>query len=119
MYLYRWNPKTDNIEYEWNDPSDSGSRIGEMDIRRYDVKRTRRSLALNLDFNINSTNQLYFKSLYNSRDDWENRFRMRVGSIDMDDMKDIWYPSIYIGNGLTFKSQGSFGPEPKSLDILW
>ena len=38
---------------------------------------------------------------------------------DMDDMKDIWYPSIYIGNGLTYKSQGSFGPEPKSLNIIW
>ena len=44
---------------------------------------------------------------------------MKWYSIDMDDMKDIWYPSIYIGNGLTFKSQGSFGPEPKSLNILW
>ena len=44
---------------------------------------------------------------------------MKWYSIDMDDMKDIWYPSIYIGNGLTFQSQGSFGPEPKSLNILW
>ena len=44
---------------------------------------------------------------------------MKMYSIDMDDMNDIWYPSIYIGNGLTYKSQGSFGPEPKSLNIIW
>ena len=66
---------SDNIEFEWNDPSDSGSRIGEMDIRRYDVKRTRRSLALNLDFNINSTNQLYIKSL---------TIQEMIGKIDID-----------------------------------
>ena len=34
-------------------------------------------------------------------------------------MRDLWYPTIYIGNALKFKSQGSFGPEPKSLNILW
>ena len=79
---------SDNIEFEWNDPADwaDDGAIGEMDIRRYDVKRTRRSLSLNLDWNLNDNNQLYFKSIYNHRDDWENRFRMRVGSIDMDDM---------------------------------
>ena len=79
---------SDNIEFEWNDPADwaDDGAIGEMDIRRYDVKRTRRSLSLNLDWNLNDNNQLYFKSIYNHRDDWENRYRMRVGSIDMEDM---------------------------------
>ena len=57
-----------------------------MDIRRYDVKRTRRSLSLNLDYNIDDNNQLFLKTIYNHRDDWENRFRLRVGSIDMEDM---------------------------------
>lgn len=78
---------SDNIEFEWNDPSDAGSRIGEMDIRRYDVKRTRRSLALNLDYNINSLNQIYIKSLYNSRDDWENRYRLRIAKIKDDNVR--------------------------------
>ena len=79
---------SDNIEFEWNDPADwsSDGEIGEMDIRRYDVKRTRRSLGLNLDWNLNDNNQFFFKSIYNHRDDWENRYRMRVGSVDMDDM---------------------------------
>ena len=79
---------SDNIEFEWNDPADwaDDGAIGEMDIRRYDVKRTRRSLSLNLDWNLNDNNQLYFKSIYNHRDDWENRYRTRVGSVDMEDM---------------------------------
>ena len=35
---------SDNIEFEWNDPADwaDDGAIGEMDIRRYDVKRTKK-----------------------------------------------------------------------------
>ena len=78
---------SDNIEFEWNDPADwaSDGAIGEMDIRRYDVKRTRRSVSLNLDWNLNQNNQLYLKSIFNHRDDWENRYRLRVGKVDIGD----------------------------------
>ena len=73
---------SDNIEFAWNDPEDwtdvNKGEIEEMDIRRYDVKRTRRSVSLNLDYNINENNYLYFKSIYNHRDDWENRYRWRA-----------------------------------------
>ena len=73
---------SDNVEFAWNDPADWGdinvAEIEEMDIRRYDVKRTRRSVSLNLDYNINENNSLFFKSIYNHRDDWENRFRWRA-----------------------------------------
>ncbi len=73
---------SDNVEFAWNDPADwtdvDKGEIEEMDIRRYDVKRTRRSVSLNLDYNINENNSLYFKSIYNHRDDWENRFRWRA-----------------------------------------
>ena len=73
---------SDNVEFAWNDPADwddvDKSEIEEMDIRRYDVKRTRRSVSLNLDYSINESNSLFFKSIYNHRDDWENRFRWRA-----------------------------------------
>ena len=73
---------SDNIEFAWNDPNDwsdpDKGEIEEMDIRRYDVKRTRRSVSMNLDYNINDKNYLYFKSIYNHRDDWENRYRFRA-----------------------------------------
>lgn len=71
---------SDNVEFEWDDSAVDA--IKEQDIRRYDVKRTRRSVSLNLDYNINANNSLYFKSMYNSRDDWENRFRVRFDDID-------------------------------------
>ena len=74
---------SDNIEFAWNDEKEDWNdakkyELEEMDIRRYDVKRTRRSVSLNLDYNINENNYLYFKSIYNHRDDWENRFRWRA-----------------------------------------
>ncbi|MGA0445158.1 MAG: TonB-dependent receptor plug domain-containing protein, partial [Flavobacteriaceae bacterium] len=73
---------SDNVEFAWNDPADwadiNVAEIEEMDIRRYDVKRTRRSVSLNLDYNFNENNSLFFKSIYNHRDDWENRFRWRA-----------------------------------------
>ena len=71
---------SDNVEFEWDD--NAQDVIKEQDIRRYDVKRTRRSVSINLDYNINVNNKLYFKSMYNSRDDWENRFRVRFDDID-------------------------------------
>lgn len=71
---------SDNVEFVWDDSAEEA--IVEQDIRRYDVKRTRRSVSLNLDYNIDANNSLYFKSMYNSRDDWENRFRVRFDDID-------------------------------------
>ena len=44
---------------------------------------------------------------------------MKYYAMEIEDMNDIWYPSIYIGNGLKFKSQDSLGPEPKSSVMLW
>ena len=78
------NYGSDNIEFEWNDPEDwaEDGAIGEHDIRRYDVKRTRRSIGLNLDYEIDDNNSLFVKTIYNHRDDWENRFRLRVSKID-------------------------------------
>ena len=71
---------SDNVEFEWDDSDED--EIKEQDIRRYDVKRTRRSASLNLDYTIDANNALYFKSMYNSRDDWENRYRVRFDDID-------------------------------------
>ena len=33
-------------------------------------------------YNIDDNNQLFLKTIYNHRDDWENRFRLRIGNID-------------------------------------
>ena len=44
---------------------------------------------------------------------------MTYFQIEIEDMNDIWYPSIYVGNGLKFKSHESVGPQPNSLNKLW
>ena len=64
---------SDNVEFEWDSPTE----IKEHDIRRYDVKRNRMSVAANLDYSINQNSTLYFKSIYTKRNDYENRYRLR------------------------------------------
>ncbi|WP_139955717.1 TonB-dependent receptor [Flavicella sediminum] len=64
---------SDNVEFEWETPS----VLKEHDIRRYDVKRVRSSISANLDYKWNKNNTLFIKSIFNKRDDTENRFRTR------------------------------------------
>lgn len=63
----------DNIEDVEVDPY-----IKESEIRTYEVTRTRRSLALNLDYKISLNHTIYAKGMYNWRDDWENRFKFKT-----------------------------------------
>ena len=44
---------------------------------------------------------------------------IKAFNIEMSDFNQLWYPKIYIGNSLKFKSQDSFGPNPKSLNLVW
>lgn len=79
---------SDNVEFEWE--NDNGnSYLGEHDIRRYDVKRNRMSIATNLDLNLDENNTLFFKSMYNQRKDFENRYRVRFRKIDAPDASGI------------------------------
>lgn len=66
---------SDNTEGVW---TDNGGTIypTEWDVRRYDLKRTRRSAAASLDFRVSPTSTLYLRTMYNHRDDWENRYRL-------------------------------------------
>lgn len=72
---------SDNVEAVWYN-SDNGVTLEEFDIRKYLVQRIRRSINLATDFKINDNNQIYLSGMYNHRDDWENRFRMRVSRLD-------------------------------------
>lgn len=74
-----------NVKAEWEnevEDDDSGEDISVdpylavNEIRDYDVDRTRRSISLNLDYSINDNHTIYAKSMYNWRDDWENRYRL-------------------------------------------
>lgn len=79
---------SDNVEAVWvqfEDEDGLGRNldyIEEMDIRKYDVQRIRRSIALALDYDISKNHKIYFNGIYNWRDDRENRYRTRYRNIE-------------------------------------
>lgn len=72
---------SDDVEAVWID-TDAGAVIDELDIRKYLVQRVRRSASIHLDYDINTNHSIAFSGMYNWRDDWENRFRMRVSRLE-------------------------------------
>jgi TonB-dependent receptor len=96
---------SDNIEAEWDDKfeyntgatdGDGEPILEEVDVnpytksfetRKYLVQRVRRSFALNFDYQFNPNNELYFKSMYNWRDDRENRYRTKYEILDGEDIE--------------------------------
>jgi len=95
---------SDNVEAEWSDEFEYNTGIqdaeGEdilksvdvnpyasaFEIRKYLVQRVRRSFSANLNYDFNDNNSLYFKSMYNWRDDRENRFAYASEILDGEDI---------------------------------
>ncbi|MBP1840276.1 TonB-dependent receptor [Formosa algae] len=95
---------SDDVEAEWDDEFEYNT--GEQDsegedilqelevnpyaniseIREYQIQRVRRSFSANFDYKLNDNNTLYFKSIYNWRDDRENRFRLEQEILDGEDI---------------------------------
>jgi TonB-dependent receptor len=67
---------SDNIEGVWIQHRNS-VYMNQMDVRRYDVRRLRRSAGANFEWKINNRNRIQLNSMFNWRDDWENRYRLR------------------------------------------
>ena len=67
---------SDDVEATW-DGSDADPWVSEVDMRRYDVQRTRRSVGASLDLRLGEGSTLFYRGMYNHRDDWENRYRTR------------------------------------------
>ncbi|MBX3133024.1 MAG: TonB-dependent receptor [Gemmatimonadaceae bacterium] len=74
---YDQNFGSDNKEGTWDRTAGGVEYMNEFDVRRYDVRRTRRSIGTSLDYRVSPTSSVMYRVLYNSRDDWENRFRAR------------------------------------------
>lgn len=83
--LFDHNLGSDNIEAEWAEDDDGNAFIEEFDVRKYRLQRTRRSVSLSLDYAFDPNNTVYFKALYNHRDDWESRYRLRYTDIEQTD----------------------------------
>ncbi|WP_205692197.1 TonB-dependent receptor [Cellulophaga sp. Z1A5H] len=96
---------SDNVEAEWTDEfeyysgvddSDGEPVLEEVDVdpytnvfeqREYLVQRIRRSFSANMDYKIDANNKLFIKTIYNWRDDRENRFALQSEMVDGEDME--------------------------------
>lgn len=73
---------SDNIEAIWTKDEKGKTYIEEMDVRKYDVQRVRRSVSTNLDWRINDNHTIAADLMYNWRDDRENRYRTRFKGME-------------------------------------
>lgn len=80
---------SDNIEAEWTEGDNVPAYVEEFQIRNYDVQRIRRSISLGLDYQFNPANKIYLNSMYNHRDDWENRYRLVLADIGEPDANGV------------------------------
>ncbi len=67
-----------DTEFVWEKDDNGNAYVNEYQIRKYYVTRERQSYSLSLDYNINPNHSLYFKGLFNNRNDWENRYRTTI-----------------------------------------
>lgn len=65
-----------NAEGVWDKNDEGKFYVAEWDIRRYDLKRIRRSVTGALDFKLGDKSIITLSGIYNHRDDYENRFRV-------------------------------------------
>jgi TonB-dependent receptor len=77
---------SDNYEARWveTDNPDYPVVMDRFDLRKYDVQRVRRSVSLALDYEIAPNHEIAFNGMYNWRDDWENRYRLRIDRLERD-----------------------------------
>ena len=82
---------SDNVEAEWVNEAESPLTeedievdpfVEESDVRTYWVQRIRRSFSANIDYAFDANNTVFLKTMYNWRDDRENRFRLRFRSME-------------------------------------
>lgn len=81
--------RSDNIEAEW-DYTDEANKDGssvmtDFQIRQYELQRLRQSYAATLDYKVSDNHSVYVSGMYNWRNDWENRYRLRYKDIEQDD----------------------------------
>ena len=74
---YKHNLGSDNAEAEWDLDDNNNPYLLDLQIRKYDVTRVRRSASISLDYKLGDNSTIFLRSIYNWRDDWENRFRAR------------------------------------------
>ena len=77
---------SDNVEFVWDKDINSGEvTLTDYQIRQYYVTRERQSYSAALDWTINANHKLTFKGIFNNRNDWENRYRLTLKDLNLED----------------------------------
>ncbi|MBU2950689.1 TonB-dependent receptor [Tamlana agarivorans] len=86
-----------DVEAEWSNEFEyfNGTDVETVDVdpytnvyeqRNYIVQRVRRSFSANFDYDFDNNNSIYLKTIYNWRDDRENRYVLEHGILDGDEI---------------------------------
>ncbi len=78
-----------DTEFIWDKDADGRRYISDFQIRQYFVTRERQSYSLSLDYKFNNYNKLWFKGIFNNRNDWENRYRTTLKDITPEGVADV------------------------------
>lgn len=78
-----------NTEFIWEKDDDGKIYVNDYQIRQYYVTRERQSYTLSLDWKFNDFNKVWFKGIFNNRNDWENRYRTTLKDITSEGKADV------------------------------
>lgn len=77
---------SDDVEFVWDKDVETGELcITDYQVRQYYVTRERQSYSAALDYDISANHKLTFKGIFNNRNDWENRYRLNVKGINLEE----------------------------------
>jgi len=79
--------RSDNMEAEWEQLEDGTLYTSDFQIRQYNLQRLRQSYSTTIDYNLNENHNIYISGIYNWRNDWENRYRLRFNGIENNEGK--------------------------------
>ncbi|MEW6509172.1 MAG: TonB-dependent receptor [Bacteroidota bacterium] len=71
------NLGSDNTEGTWAKDVNGKIYADEWEVREYQVRRLRQSISAAFDYEFNPTSKVNINAIYNHRNDWENRYRLR------------------------------------------
>ena len=74
-----------DTEFVWEQDDNGKTYVNDYQIRQYYVTRERQSYSAALDWDINENHKLTFKGIFNNRNDWENRYRLNVKGINLEE----------------------------------
>lgn len=78
-----------DTEFLWEKDDEGNLYISDYQIRQYFVTRERQSYALSLDYKFDDFNKIWFKGIFNNRNDWENRYRTTLKDITPKGVADV------------------------------